>query len=150
MSDARFYDELIMDHIRNARNYRVLTDASHDAAGSNPLCGDEMRVYIRIDGRRIADAGFQCTCCGISMASASIMTTMLIGAATDEAQLLLREFGALVNARTAPASQPASAEWRALRDTLIRFPARIGCAVLPWTTLEQALQEGRSAEREQI
>jgi nitrogen fixation NifU-like protein len=88
MSDARFYDELIMDHIRNARNYRVLTDASHDAAGSNPLCGDEMRVYIRIDGRRIADAAFQCTCCGISMASASIMTTMLIGAATNEAQLL--------------------------------------------------------------
>jgi len=141
MSDALFYNQLIMDHIKNARNYRALVDASHGAVGSNPLCGDGMRVYIRMDGPRIADVAFQCTCCGISMASASIMTTMLVGSDKDEAHLLLRKFVALVNARTELAAGPISAEWRALRDTLVRFPARARCALLPWTTLEQALQE---------
>lgn len=92
MSDTRVYDELIMDHIKNARNYRVLTDASHGTAGSNPLCGDEMRVYIRMDGDRIANVGFQCTCCGISMSSASIMSAMLISTHRREAQLLLSDF----------------------------------------------------------
>jgi nitrogen fixation NifU-like protein len=150
MSDARPYDELIMDHIKNARNYRVLTDASHGAAGSNPLCGDEMRVYIRMDGHRIADVAFQCTCCGISMASASIMSVMLIGKHRDEARLLLGEFTAMVKERKAAACGPISAEWRALRDTLIRFPARVRCAVLPWTTLEQALQEPRPPDRAHI
>ena len=150
MSDARFYDRLIMDHIKNARNYRVLLEASHVAAGSNPLCGDEMQVYIRMDGPRIADVAFQCTCCGISMASASIMTTMLVGVDKDEAKLLLREFGALVRARTEPTPEPITGEWRALRDTLIRFPARARCALLPWTTLEQALQEPTGAKSEQI
>jgi nitrogen fixation NifU-like protein len=149
MSDTRLYDELIMDHIKNARNYRVLTDASHSAAGSNPLCGDEMRVYIRMDGHRIADVAFQCTCCGISMASASIMSAMLIGKHRDEAQLLLSDFRAMPE-RAAPASGPISAEWRALRDTLIRFPARARCALLPWTTLEEALEKPRSPDREQI
>jgi nitrogen fixation NifU-like protein len=149
MPDTRFYDELIMDHIKNARNYRAVPDASHAAAGSNPLCGDEMRVFLRIERDRIADVGFQCACCGISMASASIMSAMLIGTHQDEAEHLLLDFKAFVE-RAAPASQPISAEWRALRDTLSRFPARLRCAALPWTTLEQALHSPQHPEREQI
>jgi nitrogen fixation NifU-like protein len=150
MPDTPFYDELIMDHIKNARNYRALTDASHGAAGSNPLCGDEMRVFLRIDRERIADVGFQCTCCGISMASASIMSAMLIGTHQNDAALLLRDFKAFVE-HAAPASQPISVEWRALRDTLIRFPARLRCAALPWTTLEAALQKpDHRPDREQV
>jgi len=149
MPDTPFYDELIMDHIKNARNYRVLTDASHGAAGSNPLCGDEMRVFLRIDGDRIADVGFQCTCCGIAMASASIMSAMLIGTHQEEAELLLRDFKAFVE-HAAPASQPISAEWRAVRDTLNRFPARLPCAALAWTTLQEALQQPDRRYREQI
>lgn len=65
------YDDFIMDHIKNARNFRVLDDADRQAHGSNPLCGDEIDVYLRMDRDRIEDAAFQCTCCGVSMASAS-------------------------------------------------------------------------------
>ncbi len=68
------YDDLIMDHIKNARNYRALADASHNANGHNPLCGDDIAVYVNLHGDRIAEVSFECTCCGISMASASIMT----------------------------------------------------------------------------
>ena len=73
MADARGYDELVMDHIKNARAYRVLEDATHQANGINPLCGDEMTVYLRISADRLDELAYQCSCCGVSMASASMM-----------------------------------------------------------------------------
>ena len=79
MTESKAYDDLIMDHIKNARNFRALADATHHANGSNPLCGDELTVYIRLGNERIEDAAFQRTCCGISMASASIMTESVRG-----------------------------------------------------------------------
>ena len=80
MAVSKAYDDLIMDRIKNARGFRVLDDATHRAEGSNPLCGDEMTVYLTLAGERIESAAFQCTCCGISMASASIMTESVRGA----------------------------------------------------------------------
>src|SRR3954471_7622988 len=77
MSENNPYDPLLLDHIKNARNYRELPAASHHAAGINPLCGDEMNVYAEVIDERIGDLGFQCSCCGISMASASIMTELM-------------------------------------------------------------------------
>ena len=68
------YNDVILDHIRNARNFRELGDANRKAQGLNPLCGDTFTVYARVEGDRVAEASFQCECCGISMASASIMT----------------------------------------------------------------------------
>ena len=79
MAVSKAYDDLIMDHIKNARGFRVLADATHHAGGSNPLCGDEVTVYLTLAGERIESAAFQCTCCGISMASASIMTESVRG-----------------------------------------------------------------------
>ncbi|HET7159524.1 MAG TPA: iron-sulfur cluster assembly scaffold protein, partial [Burkholderiales bacterium] len=80
------YDDLIMDHIKHARNYRVLEEANCMGEGSNPLCGDEIVLYIRIEDGYIADAAFQCSCCGISMASASIMTELARGGTVREAK----------------------------------------------------------------
>lgn len=141
---AQPYDDLIMEHIKHARNYHVLGDANRMGTGSNPLCGDEIVVYLRIDGERIADAAFQCTCCGISMASASIMTEMAKGRTAHDAQVLLRDLLAMVNSR-APASDRTSAEWLALLETVRRFPARTRCAALPWVTLEGMLENREHA-----
>jgi nitrogen fixation NifU-like protein len=140
MSETKLYDDLVMDHIKNARNYRRLADASHEANGSNLLCGDEMLVHVRMDADEIADVGFQCTCCGISMASASIMTDLVKGRHKEEARALIRNFVAMINGRAAGHAQPISDGWSAMLDTVIRFPARARCATLAWTTLDTALE----------
>src|SRR5262245_56596839 len=136
------YDDLIMDHIKNARNYRVLDDANRRCHGSNPLCGDEVDVYLRVDrDERIEDAAFQCSCCGISMASASMMTESIKGCGVTEARDRARAVIALVNANV-DAPEPAADEMqRVLMSTVQEFPTRKQCAVLPWITLEAALAE---------
>ncbi len=136
------YDDLILDHIKNARNYRALESASHQASGSNPLCGDELSVCLRIDRERIADITFQCTCCGISMASASIMTESVKGKPIADARTLLRAFVAALNDRAERAPCAADLPLRAVMETVQEFPARVRCATLPWVTLEAAL-DGR-------
>ena len=143
MSDARAYDELVMDHIRNARNYRVLDNASQTTTGSNPLCGDEMTVYLRMNDDEIAEVTFQCTCCGISMASASIMTDSVQGKTRAEATALVRRFIELIElieTRSSPDARSVSAELTAILDTVARFPARKRCATLAWTTLDESLR----------
>lgn len=137
MADGKAYDDLIMDHIRNARGYRALDDATHNANGSNPLCGDELTVYLRLDGDRIEDVSFQCTCCGISMASASIMTASVKGKSTDEVRALLRSF--VADIRADPVPHGADPMQHALLKTVQEFPVRTRCAALPWVTLEAAL-----------
>lgn len=138
MSTDTPYDDLVMDHIRNARNYRAPDDADRCAHGSNPLCGDEIDVYLRLDGDRIAEAAFQCTCCGISMASASMMTELVTGKSRDEAEVLVREFVALAMAENAQV-EPRMPEQQAILETVTRFSTRRRCAALPWQTLANAL-----------
>jgi nitrogen fixation NifU-like protein len=138
MSAGDPYDDLIMDHIRNARNYRVPGGATGKGNGLNPLCGDEMTVYVRIEGGMIRDAGFQCSCCGVSMASASIMTECVIGLSPAAARTLLAGVIAAVNAGAAGAG--ARPEVLAILDTVHRHPARARCAVLPWATLEASME----------
>jgi nitrogen fixation NifU-like protein len=136
---ANPYDDLIMDHIKNARNYRVLEDCDRRANGTNPLCGDEMLVSLKLEGERIADIGFQCTCCGISMASASLMTEMVNGSGVTDASSLIRDIVGMLNAAGEAGSETVSPERLALLDTVRRFPARLKCAMLPWVTLQAAL-----------
>lgn len=133
------YDALIMDHVRNARNYFVPDAVNRTALGSNPLCGDELTVYLKIERERIEEISFQCTCCGISMASASIMTQMIKGKDTGNAKRLLRAFVALLHDRTVAAWPGTAREQRAILETVRRFPSRMDCAALPWATLEGAL-----------
>ncbi|HKA43030.1 MAG TPA: SUF system NifU family Fe-S cluster assembly protein [Burkholderiales bacterium] len=133
------YDDLIMDHIKNARNYRVLDDADRRSHGSNPLCGDEVDVFLKVDSECIADAAFQCECCGISMASASMMTESIKGRSAAEVHNQARALIALINARADPATNPDDAVQSALLATVQEFPARARCAALPWITLEAAL-----------
>jgi nitrogen fixation NifU-like protein len=140
MSGAKGYDDLIMDHIKNARNFHALDDATHSASGSNPLCGDELTVHLRINGDRIENVAFQCTCCGISMASSSIMTESVEGKSVAAAKALLRTMADEINAGAGPSPHEGEPWRRAILETVREFPARTRCAVLPWVTLEAALE----------
>ena len=89
MSDLRdLYQQVIMDHKKNPRNFREITDANHMAHGNNPLCGDALVVYVKLNGEIIEDVSFQGSGCAISVASASLMTETLKGKTLEEAQTL--------------------------------------------------------------
>lgn len=140
MAGKNIYDDFIMDHIKNARNFRVLDDATHNASGSNPLCGDDITVYLKIDGDRIVNVSFQCTCCGISMASASIMTESVKGKPAADVKAQLHRIVESLNDRNDPAATESEPAQRALLDSVEELPARKRCATLPWLTLEAALE----------
>lgn len=138
MSAESPYDALIMDHIRNARNYRVPARATGKANGFNPLCGDDMTVYVLVEDGLIRDAAFQCSCCGVSMASASIMTEKVIGMPASEARALLAGFvAALHSGARWPDTDPGPL---AIVETVRHHPARLRCAVLPWATLGSSFE----------
>ncbi|HEX9581989.1 MAG TPA: SUF system NifU family Fe-S cluster assembly protein [Gemmatimonadales bacterium] len=134
------YQELIVDHNRNPRNFRVPADANRTAEGDNPLCGDRIKLFLRVQDGRIADAAFQGSGCAISKASASMMTQAVQGKTEDEAERLFKAFHAMV---TAPVTNPAEAAALgklAAFGGVRAFPARVKCANLPWHTLRAALQ----------
>jgi nitrogen fixation NifU-like protein len=141
MAGKKLYDDLIMDHIKNARNYRALDSADRKASGSNPLCGDELTVYLKIERDRIEDIAFQCTCCGVSMASASIMTESIRGKRTTDVRALLAAFVGMLNRGSGSSSAGADSPERAILATVQAFPVRTRCATLPWVTLEAALDD---------
>jgi len=136
------YSDVILDHIRNARNFCELQTANRKAHGVNPLCGDIFNVYVRVEDERVVEASFQCECCGISMASASVMTEAIKGRTVGEARSLYRHFELMLKA---PAGVPQSGDNGQLAVlALIReFPSRVNCALLGWKTLDAAL-DGRS------
>jgi nitrogen fixation NifU-like protein len=133
------YDDLLMEHIKNARNYRVLDGASDSGRGANALCGDEMTVYVRVENGRIEDVAFQCSCCGVSMASASIMTEAVLGLSAEEAKGLVTSFVAWVADKDGTERRDADSPQGAVVATVRQYPVRSRCAVLPWRTLEAAL-----------
>ena len=138
MTAEQPYDELIMDHIRNARNYRVPGAATGKANGLNPMCGDDMTLYVCIEEDVIGDAGFQCSCCGVSMASASIMTELIIGLRPAEARARIAAFIAAIRSGGEPGD--ATPGQLAILDTVRHHPSRARCAVLPWATLEASIE----------
>jgi len=138
---ATLYDDVILDHIKNARNYRVPESESREIRGSNVLCGDELVLYLRMDGGRVADISFQCSCCGLSMASSSVMTDLVKGKGGGEAAVLLRAFTGRLDGTLHSDSAALGREQQALLDAAQRFPARTRCVALPWTTLMTALAE---------
>lgn len=141
MIKPALYDDLVMDHIKNARNYREISNADYRADGANPLCGDELTVFVRRDDNDcIADIAYQCTCCGISMASASLMTEHVKGRPARDVTALLRAF------RDHPGgANPAVDVTDPVVQTVLgiarQYPVRQRCALLPWETLGQLLDE---------
>jgi nitrogen fixation NifU-like protein len=139
---ADLYQEIILDHNKRPRNYREMPECTCQAEGLNPLCGDEVKVFVRVENDQLSDVAFQGQGCAISRASASMMTGKTKGRSTEEARALS---GRVRDMLVGPEVEPA----RELGDLAAlsgvrKFPARIKCAMLPWHTLEAAL-DGRDA-----
>ena len=138
MSDLRdLYQEVILDHTRRPRNFGTLANANREAKGHNPLCGDQVSVYLQMEGDRIADIAFQGSGCAISTASASLMTEALKGRSVEEVQEIFKGFHDLVTTGAGEGSPELGklAVFSGVRE----FPMRVKCATLAWHTLLAAL-----------
>ena len=153
MADLRdLYQEIILDHSRNPKNFGVLEGATHRAEGYNPLCGDKVEVALQLDGDRVAAIKFKGQGCAISTASASLMTEALKGKTKDEALALFRKLHDTVtgqghetptNGGATGASTPAAADVElgklAVLEGVKNYPLRVKCATLAWHALRNAL-----------
>lgn len=131
------YQEVIFDHYRSPRNAGRLEDANHEAEGYNPLCGDKVKLYLRVEGDVIRDVRFEGSGCAISTASVSLMTESLKGKRVQEARQLMRAFHDMV---TGAAPEEGLGKLVALAGVR-EFPQRIKCATLAWHTLLAALED---------
>ncbi|GAB4358330.1 MAG: SUF system NifU family Fe-S cluster assembly protein [Gammaproteobacteria bacterium] len=137
MSDLRdLYQEVIFDHNRNPRNSRRMEDANQQAEGNNPLCGDEIKVYLKLNGGRIEDVSFQAHGCAISTASASLMTEAVKGKSMEEAEALFDDFHRMATGESDPSERLGKL---AVLEGVREYPARVKCATLAWHTLHAAL-----------
>ena len=145
------YREIILDHYRNPRNRGELeTPPAQMAEGFNPLCGDEVKVFLLIENNRIEDIRIGGQGCSISQSSASMMTSAIKGKTKEEVQQLLRAFKQLMSIHESDLENNSDnshdtafqnlGDLEALRG-VVKFPVRIKCATLSWNTLEQALQK---------
>jgi nitrogen fixation NifU-like protein len=136
---TELYQSVILDHNRRPRNFGELADASHTADGRNPLCGDQLTVWLRMDGDMIAEARFVGSGCAISKASASLMTAAVKGRSRADAEALFERFHRLVLGKPA-ADEGTPLGQLVVFSTVSRFPVRVKCASLAWHTLKAALE----------
>ena len=130
------YQETILDHSKRPRNFHVMEDANRKAEGYNPLCGDKLRLYLKIENDVVQDASFEGSGCAISTASASLMTESLKGKTREEAMRLLDKFHDLLTTDAEATKDLGKlVVFCGVRD----YPARVKCATLAWHTLKSAL-----------
>ena len=138
------YQEVILDHNKSPRNFRKMPDASRHVEGYNPLCGDHYTVYVNIDGDVIKDLSFEGSGCAISKASASIMSTVLKGKTTGEAEKVFDIFHRLVKGEIDPAENTEALGKLVAIAGVSEFPARVKCASLAWHTAKAALDQNNA------
>jgi nitrogen fixation NifU-like protein len=132
------YQETILDHTKHPRNCHAMDDATRSAEGYNPLCGDKLKLFIKMDGDVVKDVSFLGSGCAISTASASLMTESLKGKTREEALKLLEKFHDLLTTDSPVAKDMGKlVVFCGVRD----YPARVKCATLAWHTLKSALGE---------
>lgn len=134
------YQEIILDHNKNPRNFHKLVDADFTLEGFNPLCGDHYTFYLKLDGETIDDIGFEGSGCAISKASASLMSSILKGKSKEEAEHLFSLFTDIVTGKIDPAGHIEELGKLAAFAGVADFPVRVKCATLPWHTMHGALQ----------
>ena len=136
--------EIILDHYQNPRNHGRLPNPTVANRGHNPLCGDEIELSLFIDSDRVAEIAFTGRGCSISQASASMMTDMVKGQTLDDVQSAVQAFTAGMVSKSPPPPELDS-ELDALQGVK-RYPARVKCALLPWTTLRETVDLYRRRE----
>ena len=141
MSDLReLYQEVILDHHKKPRNFRKLENANKRAEGFNPLCGDKISLFLKVENGVVRDVGFVGTGCAISTASASMMTECLKGKTEAEIDALFERFHDLVTGKTDPGTASPDLGKLAVFAGVRDYPVRIKCATLCWHTLRAALE----------
>ena len=140
MSDlSDLYQEVILEHNKNPRNFREIEGADKTATGNNPLCGDALRVYVDLEGDTVKDVSFKGSGCAISKASASMMTQTVKGKTREEAEALFGEFHRMVTGDLDIESDENHLGKLKIFAGVLEFPARVKCASLSWHTLHAAL-----------
>jgi nitrogen fixation NifU-like protein len=141
MSDYNeLYQQVILEHNKKPRNFKVLETANAYSLGKNPLCGDQFAMYVKLDdGGKIEDIGFQGEGCAISKASASLMTNAVKGKSRDEALQMKDEFTQLLTGQL-PEEHPHHLGRLTILSGVKEYPVRVKCATLAWHTLAAALQ----------
>ena len=143
MNEIReLYQEMIIDHNRNPRHHYLMQDATTEARGFNPLCGDKLTVYLKIEEDKISDVSFIGTGCAISQASASLMTEALLGKTTEQAQQLFKHFHQFLTNRDE--NVWGGSDRLAVLAGVKAFPVRVKCATLPWHTFHAALTKSQA------
>jgi nitrogen fixation protein NifU and related proteins len=135
---ATLYQDLILDHNRTPRNYRQIENANRKAEGHNPLCGDKLTLWLRMDGDVIEDVAFQGSGCAISRASASLMTVAVKGKRKAEAEQLFEQFRRLITGTLQADQEPSLGKLAAFAG-VAEYPVRVKCAGLSWHALRAAL-----------
>ena len=143
------YQEVILDHNKSPRNFHKLAGANRTAEGYNPLCGDKVTVYVKLDGDVISEISFEGSGCAISKASASMMTDSLKGKTTAETEALFDRVHKMLTGELGPKVDSDKLGKLAVLSGVCNFPARVKCASLSWHTLHAALKgEGGVASTE--
>jgi nitrogen fixation NifU-like protein len=136
---SELYQQVILDHNKKPRNFRKLESANHSAEGFNPLCGDQLTVYLNLEDGTVKEISFEGSGCAISKASASMMTQAVKGKSKQEAEQLFTEFHGMVTGELDEANTTNGLGNLKIFSGVREFPVRVKCASLPWHTMHAAL-----------
>ena len=143
------YQQMILSHNKNPKNFRIIEDPSHYAEGHNPLCGDNLNVYVVVDEDSvIQDISFQGSGCAISKSAASMMTEILKGKKEEEARELFEQYHLLVTGKLNPETDSHKLGKLTIFSGIWEYPARVKCASLSWHTVKAALDNEEIASTE--
>ena len=147
---SELYQQVILDHNKKPRNFQKLEGANRTAEGFNPLCGDQLTVYLLMDEGAVCEVSFVGSGCAISKASASMMTQAVKGKTREEARALFEEFHRMVTGELDEESEPNHLGRLKIFAGVRDYPARVKCASLPWHTLHAALEGEETATTENL
>jgi len=136
---SELYQQVILDHNKKPRNFRKLETANHTAEGYNPLCGDQLKIYLNLEDELVKEVGFEGSGCAISKASASMMTQAVKGKSKEQAEKLFKEFHSMVTGELDEETQENGLGNLKIFAGVREFPVRVKCATLPWHTMHAAL-----------
>ena len=138
---SELYQAVILDHNKKPRNFHKLETANHKAEGYNPLCGDQLTVYVQLEGDAVKDVSFEGTGCAIFKASASMMTQAVKGKTKQESEVLFDEFHRMVTDQLDEESEPNQLGKLKIFAGVREYPVRVKCATLSWHPLQAALKD---------
>jgi len=145
---SELYQAVILDHNKKPRNFHKLENANRKADGYNPLCGDQLSVYLQVEGDQVQDVSFEGSGCAISKASASMMTQAVKGKTKVEAEMLFNEFHRMATGELDEENEPNHLGKLTIFAGVRDFPARVKCATLSWHTMHAALNEQQAVTTE--